>query len=205
MIEQGQFALFMLGAITLNLIPGPDMTFVMSQGAARGTRAGVAAALGIGAGTIVHILLAAAGLAAVLSQASWAFDIIRYAGAAYLVWIAIQLIRAPPVSGSSPPMSASKAFRQGALINILNPKVALFFLAFLPQFMSPEAGPYWLQSLILGLSFNVSGTIVNLLVALSSGRLADTLRRKPRIGQYLNWFAGALMGGLAVRLLLARR
>ncbi|HMI41299.1 MAG TPA: LysE family translocator [Sphingomicrobium sp.] len=205
MIEPGQFALFMLGAITLNLIPGPDMTFVMSQGAARGTRAGVAAALGIGAGTIVHILLAAAGLAALLSQVAWAFDIIRYAGAAYLVWIAIQLFRAPPVRGTSPPVSASKAFRQGALINILNPKVALFFLAFLPQFMSPEAGPYWLQSLILGLSFNVSGTIVNLLVALSSGRLADTLRRRPRIGKYLNWFAGALMGGLAVRLLLARR
>ena len=201
-VEPHAFAAFMLGAIALNLTPGPDMIYVLSQGAARGTRAAMAAALGVGAGTVVHILLAAAGLAVLLAEYPLAFDIVRYLGAAYLVWIAISLFRAGPMALTPP--TATAVFRQGALTNILNPKVALFFLAFLPQFMRSHGAPFWQQCLLLGLAFDISGTAVNCAVAAFSGKLAERLCRNYRLARGLNWIAGGIMSGLAVRLVLER-
>ncbi len=200
------FSAFMLRALALNLTPGPDMAFVVSQGSARGTRAGVMAALGIGAGTIVHIVLAALGLAVVLARFPLAFDAIRYAGAAYLVWIAIGLFRRGAAGfASAPAPRAGAAFRQGALTNMLNPKVALFFLAFLPQFLVADGAPYWRQTLALGAAFDASGTLINLAVALLAGKLAALMTSDPRVARGVNWFAGGVMCALAAKLALARR
>jgi threonine/homoserine/homoserine lactone efflux protein len=186
------FLLFMAGALALNLTPGPDMSFVLAQSAHRGAKAGLAAALGVGAGALFHMTLAAFGLAALFAALPLAFDIVRYAGAAYLVWIAFGMIRHPPHLGRDEKQPASGAvFRQGMLTNMLNPKVAMFFIAFLPQFVVKSAGPAWAQILLLGIAFNISGTLVNCAVALGGGRLAHSFRAHPRIGRILGWYRAA--------------
>jgi len=201
LIDTHLFAVFMAGALALNLTPGPDMAFVLAQSTGRGPRIGIAAAIGIGAGTLFHMTLAAFGLAALFAAWPLAFDIVRYAGAAYLVWIAVQMFRNPPhLSNAAREMSAWDAFRQGALTNMLNPKVAMFFIAFLPQFVSRDAGPTWAQILLLGFAFDVSGTIVNSSVAFASGHLAERLKQKPAIGRTMGWISGSVMCALALRL-----
>jgi len=201
MIPLHLFAVFMAGTIALNLTPGPDMAFVLAQSTGRGTRVGVAAALGIGGGTLFHMTLAAFGLAALFAAWPLAFDIVRYAGAAYLVWIAIGMFRNPPhLGGAARETSAWGAFRQGVITNVLNPKVAMFFIAFLPQFVTRDAGPAWAQILLLGLAFDISGTLVNVLVALGSGQLADRLTHNPMIGKIMGWISGSVMCALALRL-----
>jgi threonine/homoserine/homoserine lactone efflux protein len=201
LIDLHLFAVFMAGALALNLTPGPDMAFVLAQSTGRGARIGIAAAIGIGAGTLFHMTLAAFGLAALFAAWPLAFDIVRYAGAAYLVWLAVQMFRHPPhLSGAAREMSAWDAFRQGVLTNVLNPKVAMFFIAFLPQFVSRDAGPAWLQILLLGFAFDVSGTLVNSAVALGSGRLAERLKQNPNIGRTMGWISGSVMCALALRL-----
>jgi len=196
----------MAGALALNITPGPDMTFVLAQSAHRGTRAGLAAALGIGTGTFFHMALAAFGLAALIKLYPLAFDVVRYAGAAYLVWIAVGMIRHPPhLSAAGGQPSIATAFRQGVVTNIMNPKVAIFFIAFLPQFVAKDAGPAWLQILILGICFDAGGTAVNCLVAVGSGKLAARLKRNPAIGRILGWISASVMLGLAVRLAVSER
>jgi len=201
MIDPHFFVVFMAGAIALNLTPGPDMAFVLAQSAGRGPRVGVAAALGIGTGTLFHMTLAAFGLAALFAAFPLAFDIVRYAGAAYLVWIAIGMFRNPPhLDGAAREKGAWSAFRQGVTTNVLNPKVAMFFIAFLPQFVSREAGPAWAQILLLGLAFDISGTLVNVAVAFGSGRLAQRLKSHPAIARTMGIISGSVMCALAVRL-----
>ena len=200
------FLLFMTGALALNLVPGPDMTFVLAQAAHRGTRAGVAAAFGIGAGTIFHMTLAAFGLAALFAAVPVAFDIVRVVGAAYLVWIAIGMIRRPPhLEAAGGEQSIQHAFRQGLLTNLLNPKVAMFFIAFLPQFVVTGAGPAWMQILVLGIAFDISGTLINCAVAFGGGKLAGRLKRQPVIGKVLGWISASVMFGLALRLVWPER
>jgi threonine/homoserine/homoserine lactone efflux protein len=200
------FLLFMAGALALNVTPGPDMTFVLAQATHRGTRAGIAAALGIGAGTFFHMTLAAFGLAALFAAFPLAFDVVRYAGAAYLVWIAVGMIRRPPhLSAATGEPSVRDAFRQGIVTNILNPKVAIFFIAFLPQFVDRSAGPAWLQILVLGICFDIGGTLVNCIVALGSGKLAERLKRNPLVGRIMGWISASVMLGLAVRLAWTER
>lgn len=197
------FLIFMTGAIALNLTPGPDMTFVLAQSAARGTRAGILAALGITLGSLVHMTMAVLGLAALLAALPLAFNIIRLAGALYLAWIALSLWRHPSTFGKSNASSVpntSGAFRQGFVTNLFNPKVALFFLAFLPQFVVHGAVSAALQILFLGLAFNISGTMVNMMVALCSGRIADSLRHMPRVGRWIGRASASVMMGLALRL-----
>jgi threonine/homoserine/homoserine lactone efflux protein len=201
------FLIFMAGALALNVTPGPDMTFVLAQATHRGTRAGVAAALGIGIATIVfHMTLAAFGLAALFAAFPLAYDVVRYAGAAYLVWIAIGMIRNPPkLSEMSAEEGVKTAFRQGFVTNIFNPKVAIFFIAFLPQFVNPQTGPVWLQIMILGTCFSISGTTVNALVAFSGGKLSERLKANPIVGRIMGWISASVMLGLAVRLAWSER
>ena len=153
-------ALFMAAVLALNLTPGPDMLFCFANGVSQGRVVGAVAALGIGAGTLVHTAAAALGLAGLLLASPLAFDIVRYAGAAYLVWLAWKTLRAAPLGASGAalaPRSLWRVFAQGAVTNVLNPKVALFFLAFLPQFVDPNAGPVALQVFVLGMLINLSG------------------------------------------------
>jgi threonine/homoserine/homoserine lactone efflux protein len=209
MIDPALFLAFIAAALALNLTPGPDMTYVATRTLAEGRVTGVASALGIGAGSLVHTLLAAFGLSSLLHYAPVAFDIIKYVGAAYLIWMAIRLWRvsgAPNVpSTEAASVGARRAFVEGLLTNVLNPKVALFFLALLPQFIDRALGHVGAQMLILGLWFTVSGTVVNTSVALLVARARAGVRTDGRFAHLMRRLAAILFVGFAVRLALAER
>lgn len=207
MMEPVLFLAFMVAGLALNLTPGPDMTYVATRTLAEGRAAGVASALGIGAGSLVHTLLAALGLSSLLAYAPYAFEVVKYAGAAYLLWIAIRLWRssdAGSASAEAAPIGARQAFIEGLLTNVLNPKVALFFLSLLPQFIE-RSGNVGLQMLVLGLAFTVSGTIVNAAVALLVARVRGGLGTDGRYARLMRRLAALLFVGFAVRLALAER
>ena len=166
-------SLFIAAGLLLNITPGADMLYVLSRGAAQGSRAGVVAALGIGAGCCGHIIFAVLGLSAILAASSLAFSLLKYIGAVYLFYLGITTLlslRSAPVQATPRPAAPLlKIFREAVLINLFNPKVALFFLAFLPQFVSPHADSHALALLVLGMIFNVNGTLVNMVVGSSAG------------------------------------
>ncbi|TMH14040.1 MAG: LysE family translocator [Betaproteobacteria bacterium] len=197
--------LFMAAGLLLNLTPGPDMLFVIGSSAAHGKRAGVMASLGIGAGCLLHMTLATIGLSALLAASATAFEVVKWLGAAYLVWVGIGMLRQRRAAVAS---VVVRVFWQGAFTNALNPKVALFFLAFLPQFITPDASGQAAAFLVLGALFNVGGAAVNIAVAL----LASTLRERltgsmsgSGLGLWLKRAAGALFVGLGVKLALSSR
>jgi len=197
---------FFVATLALNLAPGPDMTYVAARSLGQGRRAGLISALGISAGCLVHIVAASAGVAVLLRAWPRAYSVIRLAGAAYLLYLGISMWwSAGRGEGLQPigPATDGEIFRQGAITNILNPKVAMFFLAFLPQFIDPARGPAGLQTLALGLFFNVSGTLVNAAVAWLAGSARTLL--ESRGGRA--WFqraSGAILTALGLRLALAR-
>src|SRR5919198_3577073 len=175
-------ALFMAAALALNLTPGPDMLYVTARSVSDGRRAGIVAAFGIGAGTLVHITALALGLAALLAAVPLAYDVLRIAGAVYLIVIGVQLLLRPRGASATTalsPASHKTVFAQAVVTNVLNPKVALFFLAFLPQFVDPAAGPAVAQIVLLGLIFDVQGTVVNVAVALLASGTTRRLRANP--------------------------
>lgn len=197
---------FVAAGLALNLTPGPDMLYCAARGTAGGRRAGIASALGIGAGALVHTAFAALGLAALLMASSLAYEAIRWGGAVYLLWIAWQTWRQgelPPDARDVAPAGLLRVFAQGALINILNPKVALFFLAFLPQFVDPAGGNVALKLVVLGLIFNFNGTAVNLLVGALAGEAGQFLRRRAGWWRWQNRVTAAILAALAARLVLA--
>jgi threonine/homoserine/homoserine lactone efflux protein len=206
--EWPAFLSFVIAGLALNIVPGADMTFVIASAARGGKRDGTVAALGIGAGALVHVVAATLGLSAILASSQAAFNLIKWIGAAYLLWIAISLIRSgggPAQENVRVPGSGMKLFRAAVLVNILNPKVALFFLAFLPQFVDPAAAIPALQILCLGLWFDMVGTLVNVVVALAAAGLAARLRHNRMVGHAARWIAATAMGALAVQLALSRR
>ena len=189
---------FIGAGIVLNLTPGADVAFTMASGLKGGKRSGIAAAIGITTGSLVHTVLAAFGLAAVLISYPIAFDAIRYLGAAYLLYLAWQAwTQTGSQSKSEGASSMRQAIAQGFLTNILNPKVALFILAFLPQFTNPQNGPVWLQMLILGGLFSSTGIIVTIAYGLLAGTLSDKLHSYQRP---FNKITALIFGGLAARL-----
>ena len=203
-------ALFLAAGLALNLTPGPDMLYVAARGASEGRSAGVVSALGIGAGTLVHVTLVAAGLAALLAAVPLAYSVLRLGGAAYLIYLGVRALRGGSATStrSLAPASLGVIFRQGVITNVLNPKVALFFLAFLPQFVDPSRGSAALQVIALGLLFDVSGTLVNLAVALASSRVANRLRRAGEpggAGRIMQRATGGLFIALGARLAYGAR
>ncbi|MFT3955901.1 MAG: LysE family translocator [Piscinibacter sp.] len=204
-------ALFVGAALLLNLTPGPDMLFVAGSAAARGRRAGLLAALGVGAGCLFHTLLAAVGLSALLAASELAFNVVKWAGAGYLVWTGVQMLlarRREPAAPSAAPPPGGNPFWQGALTNALNPKVALFFLAFLPQFIDAGAPGQAMALLLLGTLFNLGGTGVNLVIAWVASGVASGLSQRGgagRLGPWLQRLAGAMFVGLGVKLALSSR
>lgn len=198
---------FALAGLALNLVPGADMTFIIASAARGGRRDGVIASLGVGAGALVHILAAVLGLSAILASSQAAFNALKWIGAAYLLWLAIALLRegGKADAEASPAASGWRLFRAAMLVNVLNPKVALFFLAFLPQFVSVHAAAPALQILCLGLWFDLVGTLVNIAIALVAAETAGRLRHVEWLGRAARWFAATLMGGLAVQLALSAR
>lgn len=198
-------ALFVGAALLLNLTPGPDMLFVAGTGAARGRAAGLMAALGVGAGCLFHTLLAALGLTALLAASELAFNAVKWAGAAYLVWTGVQMLRARPAAATAeaPARRSGSPFWQGALTNALNPKVALFFLAFLPQFIGPAVEHKALAFLLLGLLFNFNGLWVNVGWALAAAWLASRATTLQKGMHWLDRIAGAMFVGFGLKLALS--
>ncbi len=201
-------ALFVGTGILLNLYPGPDTIYIIGRSLSQGRAAGVAAALGIGTGSIVHTLLGACGLSAIITASATAFLVLKYAGCAYLLYQGIQLLRGT----ATPPVTATRwlrgdllqIYRQGAVTNILNPKVAIFFLAFLPQFISLSSPNKPLSFLILGGLFITTGTIWCLVVALFSAALSSRLRRSSGASLWLRRINGLLFLGLGIKLATAQ-
>lgn len=201
--------LFIATGLLLNATPGPDTLYIVGRSSTQGWRAGATAALGIGAGTLVHITAAAVGLSAILAASATAFTVVKFAGAAYLIYIGITLFRSPAArrdasAAAAPAASLRTIFVQGFLTNVLNPKVALFFLAFLPHFVSPDAASKPLAFLFLGLIFDVNGTLWNLFVAWSSARVAGGVRRGALAATWFNRCVGSLFIYLGIRLALSR-
>jgi len=208
MLGTHDLLLFVFAGWLLNITPGPDMLYIIGRTSAQGLRAGVVAALAVGAGIMVHIAAAAVGLSAILAASAGAFTLIKLLGAAYLVYVGISLLvssGAPPANGSAtlPAASLRTVFMQGFLTNVLNPKVALFFLAFLPQFVEPGATSKPLAFLFLGLVFNVNGTLWNLFVAWSAARMTAGLKQRAAIVKWFNRCVGGIFVGLGIRLALA--
>jgi threonine/homoserine/homoserine lactone efflux protein len=205
------FALFVAAGLLLNITPGPDLLYVVGRSTAQGARAGVAAALGIGAGCFVHIAAAALGLSAILATSAMAFSIVKAIGAAYLVYVGLSLLWSIRTQAHRPTDHRSLAtaklrtvFTQGFLTNALNPKVALFFLAFVPQFIDAAATNKALAFLLLGLVFNCTGTLWNLLVAWFTARSLGGLKASG-FGRWLNGCIGAMFVYLGIRLALAKQ
>lgn len=200
-------ALFTLAVFVLNATPGVDMLYTVSRTLTGGWRAGVAASLGVGVGCIVHTLAAAFGLAALMAVSAWAFSLVKWAGAAYLVWLGIGMLREAwskraadaTAAAPTPPAPLAAVFRQGLLTNVLNPKVALFFLAFLPQFIAPDSEHKTLAFVALGAWSIVQGLLF-LLVLVAVTASLRRLGGSPRLARGLNAAGGLLFLGLAARL-----
>lgn len=208
MIETSSLLFFMTAGILLNLTPGPDMLYCATRSIAQGRAAGVVSALGIGAGSLVHTAMAAVGLSALLMYSATAFQIIKYAGAAYLIYLGIRtlLSRRHEVSTVKlPPATLWRVFAQGAITNVLNPKVALFFLSFLPQFVDPHQGSVAMQIILLGMIFNTTGTTINALVGLLFGSVGRWLEARPRFWAFQRWFTGSALVSLGAALALPDR
>ncbi|HEY2915215.1 MAG TPA: LysE family translocator [Candidatus Angelobacter sp.] len=207
MPEKAAFLAFLIAAFALNLAPGPDMLYVIGRSVGQGRKAGIVSSLGVFVGCWVHILAAAFGIAALLRSSPLAFNVVRYAGAAYLIYLGIRIL-AQKTDLSSQQLKTERLgviFRQGAITNMLNPKVAIFFLAFLPQFVDARRGSVVMQILLLGLIFNVGGTLVNLAVAYAGGTLGELLRRNQSLARLQRRFTGLIFVGLGLRLAWQRR
>lgn len=207
-MELNNFLLFAAASLMLNLTPGADMLYVATQSTGRGIRAGILSALGVMAGCLVHVAAAVAGLSVIISRSAFAFDLIKYLGAAYLFYLGIRSLigpASPLVIGDSPVYSPNKIFIQGAITNILNPKVALFFLAFLPQFVRPGSSSVTIDIALLGAWFTISGTVVNILVAVLFGKMGNWLTRSHWFAKWQHKITGLLLLMLGLKIALTRK
>jgi threonine/homoserine/homoserine lactone efflux protein len=199
-MEWVTIATFMGAAIILYLTPGADLMFTLATGITGGPRAGLAAAVGISMGVLVHVATAALGLAVLLLTYPAAYSAIKYLGAAYLLFLAIQSWRSDgELKSGRGSHDMWRAFRRGFLTNILNPKVALFVLAFLPQFTDPAIGPVWHQIIILGLMLATGGVITDGAFGIFAGLMAHRLKSMATV---MNKVAAIVFGGLAVKLVM---
>ena len=207
MIEN--FWLFALSAFLLNITPGNDMLYIIARSSSQGTNAGIISSFGIMAGGMVHTTAAVIGLSALIAESAIAFNIIKFIGAAYLMYLGIKAIlkrdKILDKKVEKKEISNNKLFLQGAFTNILNPKVALFFLAFLPQFINVHTGNIALSILLLGIWFNIGGTIVNILVALLFGKIGKLLSSSPRFIYWLGKFTGIILLGLGIKVAVATK
>lgn len=203
------WATFGSAAILLNLSPGPDMAFILGQTATGGQRAGFAAMFGVWAGAFLHVLMAAAGLSAILAASAVAFSVVKWVGAAYLIWLGIKVLISTGgalAAETLPGLQASwKTFQQGVLVSVLNPKVAVFFLAFLPQFVVEGAGPMSAQLFLHGALIIAVAALIEPPLVIAGARLATALRNNRRLAIWLDRGLGGLFIGLGIRLALSER
>jgi threonine/homoserine/homoserine lactone efflux protein len=202
------WGLFVMASVVLLLTPGPAVLFNVARSVEQGRKAGLISVLGIHLGTIVHITAAAVGLSALVVSSALAFAIIKYLGAAYLIWIGVRTLMAKDPDPEAPEVPAEplhRVFRDGFVVNLLNPKTAIFFLAFLPQFVDPARGALHWQIFVLGITFIGLGILSDGLFALAAGAAGDFLRRNRRFVRFQRWFAGTSFIGLGITAALATR
>jgi threonine/homoserine/homoserine lactone efflux protein len=193
--------LFVSAALLLLVIPGPAVFYIVGRSIGHGRGAGLVSALGISVGTLVHTAAAAVGLSALLMSSAMAFSAVKYLGAAYLIYLGVQKIRRDEsfvVEGDAPRVKLSRIFAQGIVVNVLNPKSALFFFAFLPQFVDPARGAVVPQILFLGTLFAVMGLTGDSIWALTSGTVAGLFRRNPRAMRTQRYVSGGILISLGV-------
>jgi len=203
------FWVFVLAALLLNLTPGNDMLYVAARSAGQGVRTGIISALGIMVGCTVHILLAMVGLSAVIAKSMLAFEIIKYMGAGYLIFLGVKALASKKtkleIDDSNKQLSLNTIFWQGVLTNVLNPKVAFFFLAFLPQFINLNSANTAWQILFLGSWFNVQGTLINIAIALLFGKIGNWLSNSPRFILLQQRITGIVLIGLGIKVALTSK
>jgi threonine/homoserine/homoserine lactone efflux protein len=200
--------IYFLGAsVALTIAPGPDNIFVLTQGIARGRKPAIVTALGMCGGISIHTTAAAFGVSAVFYSSVVAFNAVKYAGAAYLLYLACKTLKERSTVKLLKPdaRSAAALFKRGFIMNVVNPKVAMFFLAFLPQFVSPGAGYFPLQMLLLGLIFMLQAVIIFCLIGYFSGGIGSFILARPKIAKYFDWLTAGVFASLGVRLALAER
>lgn len=199
---------FLAASFLLWLTPGPDTMYIIARSIAQGRRAGVMSALGIGSGLLIHTLLAGFGLSVILATSAWTFAAVKTAGAAYLVYLGVKTLRkrtAAPATHGLSPVSGWQVYREGVVCNTLNPKVAVFFLALLPQFVDPAARPGPLPFLFLGTIFVMGGTLWCLEQAVCAASATRTIRRNRALLRWLECLSGCVYIALSLNLLRSKR
>ena len=207
MIEAEILWLFFTTSILLALTPGPDNWFVMAQAAQQGRLAGLVVTLGLCTGLLIHTSAVAFGLAAVIQTSAFAFTMLKVMGAAYLLFLAWQAFRAAgetKLNDKMPEIKIGKLYQRGIIMNLTNPKVSIFFLAFLPQFVNPNQDMVITQFLMLGGLFIIATILVFGSISFLAGAMGDSLRKSIRAQKWLNWMAGAIFTGLALKLLVSQ-
>jgi threonine/homoserine/homoserine lactone efflux protein len=199
-ITSPTLVVFVLASYALALVPGPAVIYIVNRSLAQGPRAGVVSALGIATGGLVHVAAAALGMSALLASSAVAFSIVKYAGAAYLVYLGIRALRNGdlPLDEAVPMLGARRVFGQGVVVNVLNPKTALFFLSFFPQFVHPERGSVPLQMALLGVVFITAAFSSDLVYALSAAGLRRIVLRSPRVRRSHRYVSASIFLGLGV-------
>ena len=208
MLSIETFSTFFLASTLLAIVPGPDNVFVLTQSALHGKLSGLVVMLGLCTGLIVHTGAVAFGVAIIFQASTLAFTLLKVIGASYLIYLAWQIFRTSPEQirmHGNPQRSMPALYRRGIIMNVTNPKVSIFFLAFLPQFADPERGPISLQMVILGGIFIVATILVFGAVALIGGALGEWLNRSERAQRVMNWVAGTVFIGLALKLVTTER
>lgn len=195
------YAVFLATAMALLAIPGPAVLYVVTRSIEMGRSGGIASVAGITTGTFVHVGLATAGLSSLILASRAAFDAVKYVGAAYLIFLGVRRLLTKVedrVEEDGPPRTRRRAYTQGIVVNLTNPKTIVFIFAFIPQFVDPNARHVWLQVLVLGASFACLGFLSDSAYALTAGAVADRLRGSRRIARFERWFGGSMLIGLGI-------
>ncbi|WP_405567033.1 LysE family translocator [Polaribacter sp. Asnod6-C07] len=204
------FEAFLIAGLIMNLTPGADTMYILGRSIAQGKKAGILSALGISTGAIFHIIFATLGLSIILAKSATAFEIVKYLGAAYLIFLGLKTIFKKAdekfeLTNESEVVNYRKIYLSGILTNILNPKVALFFLAFLPQFIAPNYVESSLPFLILGVTFLLTGTIWCLILAIFASKLSEQIRKNYKIKMWLDKITGGIFVALGIKLALMKK
>jgi threonine/homoserine/homoserine lactone efflux protein len=208
MIDPATLVTYVAVVLGFVFIPGPATLLTVARATSSGTKVGIATGAGVAAGDVIHTIMAIIGISAIIAASATLFSIVKYIGAAYLVYLGIRAIveKAPAdLAGRTLPISAAKAFRQAILTEVLNPKTALFFLAFLPQFVPPQSGFVALQLMVLGIIFVLLGLFSTVVFAVSAGGLGSFLRRNPAVLKWQGKVVGGIYCALGIRLALQQR
>ena len=206
--DPGTYAVFAAAALALAVVPGPAVLYIVAQSVPGGRRAGIVSALGVSTGGLFHVGAAVIGLSALLAASAEAFTVVKLLGAVYLVYLGIRTLagrgdRGVEASPGGPTRGRRRDFAEGIVVNVLNPKTALFFLAFLPQFVDPDAGAATLQILVLGLTFMLLGLVTDSLWALAAGSAGEVLRARRGFLRAQRWVSGSIYLGLGALTALA--